>query len=179
MSFNFRDCSIEELWKYVASELSSKGVDVVLVGGAVVSIYTEGAYKSGDLDFVLNDFSREKLNKVMNDLGFLQRGRHYTHPDCKHLFIEFASFPVSIGNDYNLIPEEFEVNGSIIKIYSPTDCVRDRLSSYIHFSAHDCLDQAVLVANRHPVDLQKIKHWCKLEGGEKEWENFNKLLTKK
>ncbi len=29
------------------------GIDTILVGGAVVSIYTEGAYRSGDLDFIL------------------------------------------------------------------------------------------------------------------------------
>jgi hypothetical protein len=43
-TFNFKDCSIEELWKLVATELAKNDVDEVLVGGAVVSIYTEGAY---------------------------------------------------------------------------------------------------------------------------------------
>jgi hypothetical protein len=46
--FNFKNCTIEELWKFVATELSRNDVDVVLVGGAVVSIYTEGAYLSGN-----------------------------------------------------------------------------------------------------------------------------------
>lgn len=37
---NLANCSIEELWKYVATELAKNDVDVILVGGAVVSIYT-------------------------------------------------------------------------------------------------------------------------------------------
>lgn len=47
-----RTCTEEELWKYVAGALAESGVDVILVGGAVVSVYSKGAYKSGDLDFV-------------------------------------------------------------------------------------------------------------------------------
>ncbi len=163
MSFNYHSCTEEELWKYVASELEKSGVDVVLVGGAVVSVYTEGAYKSGDLDFVLNDFSRVKLNEVMAGLGFSQRGRYYRHPDCKHLFIEFSSFPVGIGDDYKIEPREVEHKGHTLKIFSPTDCVRDRIASYAYFQARECLDQAVMVAKRHPVNFNRIKIWCEKE----------------
>jgi len=140
------------LWKYVATELSKNEVDVILVGGAVVSIYSEGAYKSGDLDFVINDFSRTKLDQVLKDnLGFIKEGRFYKHSNCSHLFLEFVTFPASIGNDYSIRPAEIENEGQIIKIFSPTDCVRDRLASYIHFSANECKDQAILVAKKHPM----------------------------
>ena len=49
---NFKTCSEEELWHYVASFLISKNIDTVFVGGAVVSIYSESIYRSGDLDMV-------------------------------------------------------------------------------------------------------------------------------
>lgn len=142
---DFKTCTEEELWRYVATELSRNDVDVILVGGAVVSIYSEGAYRSGDLDFVLNDFSRKKLNKVLKSIGFKKVNRHYKHPECDHLFIEFATFPASIGEDYSITPDEVESEGHIIKIFSPTDCVRDRLASFAFFNARECLDQAVLV----------------------------------
>ena len=163
MNFKYESCTEEELWKHVASELSMNEVDVILVGGAVVSVYTEGAYKSGDLDFVLNDFVRTKLNTVMAQLGFTQKGRYYKHPKCEHLFIEFASFPASIGDDYNICPREVDYKGQCLKIFSPTDCVRDRLASYAYFSARECLDQAVMVAKKHPINFEKVKTWCKLE----------------
>jgi len=38
MKINFKTCTIPELWKYIATNLARNGVDVVLVGGAVVSI---------------------------------------------------------------------------------------------------------------------------------------------
>ena len=50
---NWKTCSEEELWKYVATHLAKNGIDTILVGGAVVAIYTEGVYRSGDLDLVL------------------------------------------------------------------------------------------------------------------------------
>lgn len=31
MSFDFKTCSEEELWKYTATELARNGVDVILV----------------------------------------------------------------------------------------------------------------------------------------------------
>lgn len=175
MEINFHSCTIPELWKFVASNLAKNGVDVVLVGGAVVSIYTDGAYESGDLDFVINDFSRKKLDSTLFDLGFKKEGRFYKHPECKHLFIEFASFPVSIGDDTDITPEMVNIEGTVIKIFSPTDCIRDRLASYIHFKTKDCLEQAIMVAQKHPFNLKKIKDWCKKENGDKAFNDFKVL----
>ena len=69
-------------------------------------------------------------------------------------------------------PAEKMVEGQKIRLLSPTDCIRDRLASYIHFSARECLDQAVLVANSQPFDLKKVKSWCIKEGGKTQFEEF-------
>jgi hypothetical protein len=53
MKIDFKTCTEEQLWKYVATHLKTKDIDTILVGGAVVSVYSAGAYKSGDLDFIL------------------------------------------------------------------------------------------------------------------------------
>ena len=87
--------------------------------------------------------------------------------------------PLGIGEDNNIVADEVEVDGEIIKIYSPTDCVKDRLASYIHFKAPECLDQAVLVAQIHPVKLDEIKAWCVGEKGESQWEDFISRLKEK
>jgi len=55
---DWTNCTEEELWRYVAWHLEGAGIRSVLVGGAVVSIYTEGLYRSGDLDMV-TDGQRE------------------------------------------------------------------------------------------------------------------------
>lgn len=173
MKFDFKNCTEEELWKYVASHLKRKGIDTVLVGGAVVSIYSEGVYKSGDLDFVLTKIFQKGIPEAMKELGFQKHSqRHFAHPECSHLFIEFPSSFLEIGEDNQITPDEVEVEGVRIKILSPTDCVKDRLASYIHFDARECLDQAIMVAKRHPVKLEEVKKWCFGEGGKSHWESF-------
>ena len=90
---DFKTCTEKELWEYVAVHLKKRGIDTVLVGGAVVSIYSNGAYQSGDLDFVKTSMFVEMLDESMKEIGFVRHGRHFAHPKCKHLFIEFPGGP--------------------------------------------------------------------------------------
>lgn len=175
---DFQSCTEEELWRYVASHLKSNGIDTILVGGAVVSIYSEGIYKSGDLDLVLGSLFTKGLETAMNQIGFKKHGRHYIHPDCKHLFVEFpGSLPLGIGSDYSIEPVEVINQQVKIKILSPTDCVKDRLASFIFFSDRDGLDQALLVAKNKSVDMQSIETWCEKEGYPDAFKEFKDLLN--
>ena len=177
MEPNWTKCTEEDLWKYVASHLSKNGVDTLLVGGAVVAIYSKGAYRSGDLDFVQLSYLNKKLPALMREIGFqVTESRHYSHPKCKHLIIDFVSGPAGIGEDTRIVPAEVKIDGTVIKLYSPTDCIRDRLASYIHFKASECLDQAVLVAQRHPFNAAKIKKWCAEEGSPQAFVEFETKL---
>lgn len=170
---DLRTCTEEELWKYVGFYLSNAGIESVLVGGAVVAVYSKGAYRSGDLDFVAGAGTRPKIQSVLESLGFQSvRSRHFEHPDCPHLIIEFPPGPLSIGDDYQVKPAEVKVEGRVLKIFSPTDCIRDRLASFIHFSARECLDQAVLVAKNQPFDLETVRKWCASEGAKDAFEKF-------
>lgn len=174
---DFFNCTEEEMWQYVAAHLKKNHIETVLVGGAVVSIYSKGAYRSGDLDFVLTDLFVKNLAKIMREIGFLQnKSRHFIHPDCKHLFIDFVKGPVEIGEDSNITPNELIRDGVVIKVLSPTDCVKDRLASYIYYGSRECLDQAVLVTTQQPVDQKKVKTWCEKEGQIEVYEEYLKLV---
>lgn len=176
---DWKSCTEEELWKYVAAHLKKGGIDTILVGGAVVSIYSKGAYRSGDLDIVLLTFLSKRLPELMAQIGFkVSESRHYSHPKCKHLIVDFASGPPAIGDDYKIKPAVIKADGQTIKLYSPTDCIRDRLASYIHFNARECLDQAVLVAKQHTFNRSKVKKWCEDEGAPAAWEEFRAALDR-
>jgi hypothetical protein len=179
LAINLKTCSEKELWEHVAVHLKKKGIDTILVGGAVVSIYSKGAYHSGDLDFVKASMFVTTLEETMNEIGFKKHGRHYIHPECKHLFVEFPGGPpLGIGEDNSIVPDEVEVHGTIIKILSPTDCVKDRLASYIHFKAKEGLDQAVIVAQNQDVNFSRIRKWCENEGAEWGFDDFMRELKK-
>lgn len=171
-------CTEEDVWEFVGWHLAKNGIDTILVGGAVAAIYSEGAYKSGDLDFVLKTYIDGKITEVMKSIGFENKnGRHYIHPKCDK-FVEFMFGPAGIGDDIKIIPDAKKVKGQTLYIYSPTDCIRDRLASYIHFKARECLDQAVLVARKFPFDKKKVKAWCESEGAPSAYEDLLKKLKK-
>lgn len=175
---NWKKCTEEEVWEYVGWHLAKNGIETILVGGAVAAIYSDGAYKSGDLDFVLRTYIEGKIPELMAQIGFTRDvGRHFIHPDCEK-YVEFVTGPAGIGDDINIKPQAREVNGQTLYIYSPTDCVRDRLASYIHFKARECLDQAVLVAEKFPFDHKRVKEWCKAEGAPQAYEELLKKLKK-
>lgn len=175
---DWKNCTEEEVWTYVGWHLAKNGIETILVGGAVAAIYSEGAYKSGDLDFVLKTYVTGKIPEIMKSIGFEQSaGRHYIHPDCDK-FIEFVFGPAGIGDDVEIKPNPKKVSGKTLYIYSPTDCIRDRLASYIHFKARECLDQAVLVAQKHPFNQKKVKDWCIAEGAPQAFDELMKKLRK-
>ncbi|WP_227021317.1 hypothetical protein [Oceaniferula marina] len=160
--------------------MDDAGIYSVLVGGAVVAIYTEGLYRSGDLDIVPDDFQRKKLGHTLEGLGFRTgKGRYYEHPLCKHLVVEFPKGPVELGEEHPVIADEIEYQGKTIRLLSPTDCVKDRLASYIHWGTRDCFDQAVLVCQRQSerVDLENLRKWCDSEGGSYAYEELLKQLA--
>ncbi|MEN0058489.1 MAG: hypothetical protein AAGB31_06620 [Bdellovibrio sp.] len=171
-------CTEEEVWKYVAWHLAANGIKTILVGGAVAAIYSDGIYKSGDLDLVLKTYIEGKITPIMESIGFKRSsGRHYIHPQCDK-FIEFMYGPAGIGDDVNIKPDKVKIEGQTLYIYSPTDCIRDRLASYIHFKARECLDQAVLVAQRLPFNQAKVKSWCAAEGAPEAFDELMKRLKK-
>lgn len=165
---NWSECNEEELWRFVAWHLEGEGIRSVLVGGAVVAIYTEGLYRSGDLDMVPDDLGRHRLKAALSKIGFQPtQSRYFKHPDCPHLFLEFPRGPVEIGEQFPVIPDEIELEGRTLQLLSPTDSVKDRLAGYIHWKSRANFDQALLICRRQQdrVDLDAVRDWCVGEGG--------------
>jgi len=71
---------------YLAAAISSafekKGIQSVLVGGAVVEYYTAGEYTTVDIDMVLPPLEKREIENVMEELGFerFEDYRHWLHP---------------------------------------------------------------------------------------------------
>ena len=146
----WKTCDENELWRYVAWHLEGEGISCVLVGGAVVSIYPKGAYRSGDLDLITD--KRALLPEALAKIGFKpSKSRYFKHPECDHLVLEFPKGPVELGEQYPVIPAEIRVEGRVLKLLSPTDCVKDRMASYIDWKSKDSFNQALLIC-RTQVD---------------------------
>jgi hypothetical protein len=154
--------SLKDFAIAVAEALKDKNIDVILTRGAVVSIYSEGKYVSKDADF-LSETDHQSIKKAMFDLGFKNIGKDFYHDDC--LFtVEFPGYELVIG-DEPMKPEGKIKSGKFtLKLLSPTQCVMDRLAAFYHWKDRQSLEQAVMVAQNHPVKLKTIEAWSVKEG---------------
>jgi len=167
-----------ELAAFIESHLLERGIDVVLSGGACVSIYSNGKYVSMDLDLIdIYLERRSKIRKAMQEIGFSEEGRHFIHPDTD-FFVEFPAGPLSVGEEPVKKVDEHKLATGILRIISPTDCVKDRLAAYYHWNDAQSLEQAILVAQAKKIDLKEIERWSKVERKLVEFEHFEDRLLK-
>jgi hypothetical protein len=155
------DLSVEELAALVCSTLERHGVRVVLSGGSVVSIYSDNAYMSYDLDFVQTGLAR-RIEPAMEEPGFHKDGRHWTHPRSRFL-VEFPPGPVQVGDATVTAFAERSTRLGLLRLLAPTECVMDRLAAFFHWNDRQCLEQALAVASRQPIDLARIEEWSRRE----------------
>jgi hypothetical protein len=81
--------TLGELAAYICSHLESRGIHVVLSGGACVAIYAPGLYASKDLDFIDRlHTTRRQLRQALAEIGFTEENRYFTHPGTE-FFLEF------------------------------------------------------------------------------------------
>jgi hypothetical protein len=167
-----------EMAGFIASELKSRGIDVVLSGGSCVSIYSHGKYVSLDLDFVNISFTKRKhIIRAMESLGFLEEDRFFKHPETD-ILVEFPAGPLGVGEEPVKQIDEIDTGTGVLRIISPTDCVKDRLTWYYHDNDTECLEQAVLVAKNRVIDLDEIQRWSEGEGKGKEFQEIRARLKK-
>lgn len=165
-----------ELAGLVSAEFQKNGINVVLSGGSCVSIYSQEKYVSMDLDFVNAAFTkRERIREVMESLEFREENRYFRHPDA-NLLVEFPPGPLGVGEEPVKQINELQTGAGLLRIISPTDCVKDRLTWYFHDKDTECLRQAVLVANHNIVDLKEIERWSKVEGKSREFNGIKVQL---
>ena len=174
-----RKLSLPDLAAGISEACLKGGIDVVLSGGACVSIYTENRYASYDLDFVLRvPVGRKRIRATMGELGFQEDGRHFRHPDTPYI-VEFLSPPLSVGEEPVREIREVHTGNGTLRLLSPTDCVKDRLAAYYHWNDRPSLEQAILVCKDADVDLDEVRRWSRHEGMTDKYGIFRKQLARK
>jgi hypothetical protein len=167
-----------ELGAFIQSQLREKGIEVVLSGGAAVAIYSNDTYVSKDLDLInIYGVSRRKIRDAMMPLGFYEAGRYFRHPDSQ-FFVEFPTGPLAIGEEPVKQIVERKLSTGTLRIISPTDCVKDRLAAYYHWSDQQSLVQAILVAHHNKINMKEIRRWSRAEGKRSEFERIEGRFVK-
>jgi len=179
-------------------------VDPVLVGGAVVEIWTgerEGVFKTSDLDFVGPNFLTGHRIHLLGlegiEGGDVIGSRHILVGGVP---VEFPTGPLGVGDAY-LNPEDATVHvttlaGDRVCCFRPEACVLDRLatvaSAFGHFEQYiQALAVAVcqvdqpgwsntwIEATSHQARLHRL--WCflraEMESGEAHPERLNEAMA--
>jgi hypothetical protein len=166
-----------ELAAFIESCLRERGIDLVLSGGACVSIYSAGKYVSMDLDLVNTVFAKKReIREAMHAIGFREEGGHFTHPETD-LFVEFPAGPLAVGEEPVKKVNEINLDTGTLRIISPTDCIKDRLAAYYHWNDAQCLEQAALVAQAKEIDLDEVERWSEVEGKLDEFRHIKPRLA--
>ena len=177
MKVDWGSIGLKELAALVSEQLRMGGVEVLLVGGSCVSLYTENRYLSYDLDFITHSSLRE-IEPLLADIGFQRKStRHFSRGDCP-FFVEFVSPPAAIGNEPVREKAILQTKSGRIVMLTPTDSVKDRLAAWYHWKDPQCLEQALLVAAAQKVELAEVRRWSAREGFKEAYGTFEKRLKK-
>jgi hypothetical protein len=168
-----------ELAAFVQATLEQQGIDVVLSGGMAVQIYSANQYTSRDLDLVPLTYGKRRVIKAaMQAIGFREEGRHFTHPATK-LLVDFPPGPLTVGDEPVKKIREIRFSTGVLRLISPTDCVKDRLGWYYHMKDRQSLEQAVMVAQNQKIQLREIRRWSEHEGQLGEFQKIEGRLKRK
>lgn len=157
--------SMIEMSAIVSDALEKAGIIATLSGGAAVTIYSDNAYQSLDLDFVTSE-SNKIIQKTIEQLGFRQSGggRMFEHPESDW-YVEFPPGPLGFGDrfiDQAKLPMLATAYGPV-RVITPTLCIMDRLAAYWYHTDRQTWDQAIEVAKRCTIDWDYVYAWAKSE----------------
>ena len=161
---DFSDTGIIELAAIIAAHLREHEIDVVLVGGLAVELYTDNLYLTKDIDMV--DISYQKpprLHETMSELGFEKKGRVFVNPSTD-ISVEFPSAPVSVGDE--LVTETTSANTKAgnVPVLHCVDVIKDRMAAYVHWGDKPSLVQAITLLAAYPEHLEESLGFCEREG---------------
>jgi len=172
---DFSTTSITELAGIIAEHLQLHGIEVVLVGGLAVEIYTENLYLTKDIDMVNTNYQPPKqIHAAMAELGFHKQGRVYVN-NTSDISVEFPSAPLSVGDELIKSTTHAVVANKSIPILKVEDVVKDRLAAFIHWKDQQSLIQATAILIKHHLKPATFKKFCIKEGSRENYQLLEQL----
>lgn len=176
---SINDMILEEVAAYVCDALARAGVTVTLTGGGAASIWAEGAFESDDLDLVEDGLGQPAVvRRVVTGLGFRLSSdrRHYEHESAP-VFLEFPAGPLMAGSQPIHERALRPLETGLLRLLTPTDCVKDRLAAYFHWDDRQALEQAVAVVQKNEIDMADLRRWVRDEGASQKFAAIERRLV--
>jgi hypothetical protein len=168
-----------ELAAFISDHFRLRGIEMVLTGGACVTIYSRNRYESMDLDFVnVGGAPLKRVDAALAEIGYLPEGRIYVSRQAWYS-VDILAPPLSIGGEKISATSAIKVGKMRLSLLTATDSVRDRLAAFYFWDDLQALEQAVMVARANEIDLDIVKKWSKKEGELEKYGIFLKKLQAK
>lgn len=176
--------TVEVVAAIVSDALEKAGITATLSGGSAVTIYSNNAYLSRDLDFVTSAMV-DDLKPALENLGFEQSGARrlsqFRHPRVEW-YVEFPPSPLSFGH-LHVNPSDcavIELAVGKLRIITPTQSVMDRLAAAYAWKDAQSRDQAIMVATNQDIDWEVLEVWFVNEGeSEQEYQRFRDAVMQR
>lgn len=177
---NFAKLGRAETAALIVNTLAEHGIDVVLVGGSCVCIWTNERFGSFDPDFIDLTYARRKqIAAALASIGFKPRGqsKYFEHPKSQWS-VEFPTAPLAIGHEEisSERVEELDTPMGPIRLLSPTDSIKDRLLWWYLSKDRECWEQALDLARNHKVLWTDLKRWHAGEGYADRYVEFKRAV---
>ncbi|HET9334243.1 MAG TPA: hypothetical protein VFQ21_11760 [Gemmatimonadota bacterium] len=142
----------------------------VLVGGGAVELYTGGAYRTGDLDFVGRIPS--EVSRKLAAAGFRKRGRHWLHEEAQ-IFIELPA--AEFDRDVRI--DAIRIHEWTVVLLSPEDLLVDRLAAWKFWRVPVEGINAYLLyrARGHTMDERRLEEAAGIEEVTNELESLRRF----
>ena len=142
----------------------------VLVGGGAVELYTGGAYRTGDLDFVGRIPS--EVSRKLAATGFRKRGRHWLHEEAQ-IFIELPA--AEFDRDVRI--DAIRIREWTVVLLSPEDLLVDRLAAWKFWRVPVEGINAYLLyrARGHTMDERRLEEAAGIEEVTNELESLRRF----
>lgn len=152
----------------IVETLAKHEIDVVLVGGSCVCVWTNERFGSLDLDFVDISYARRKqIANALAEIGFRAEGttRYFTHP-ASPWSVEFPPAPLAVGSESISSDRiaSLATRAGTIRLLNPTDTVKDRLLWWYLEGDRQCWEQALDIAENHTIEWQDLEDRHNAEG---------------
>lgn len=149
--------------------LARRGKSCVVVGGHAAEYYTDGGYKTGDIDLVCG--ARDDLHEVLTEWGFTKLGFTWSHKDMDiHVEAPAGALPAEERERVLRV----EVKGLVAYYYGIEDLTVDRLNACVHWkSPQDGLwAKDFLKAWWDKVEWDYLRRRCDREGTREDLERL-------
>lgn len=124
-------------------------IDLIVVGGLSVEIYTGGGYTTQDIDFV--GVNHEKIMQALSDLGFRREGRNSIHDELK-VFVEVPDSVLKDADEHYIRNVTTE-DGFKLSVIGVEDIIKDRLVALVQWDEYMQDEWIYQLIKKHDKEL--------------------------